>query len=45
MQTKLEKVENNIAEFEVTIPVANFDNATYQAYRKNVKKFNLPRCV
>lgn len=42
MNTKLEKLENNVVKFEITVEAEKFNEAVQKAYKKNVKKFNVP---
>lgn len=42
MNTKVEKIENNVVKVEVSVPVEKFQEALKKAYQKNVKKFNIP---
>lgn len=42
MNTKVEKIENNVVKVEVNVPVEKFQEALKKAYQKNVKKFNIP---
>ncbi|WP_392486312.1 trigger factor [Haloimpatiens sp. FM7315] len=42
MNTKVEKIENNVVKLEITVDVAEFSKALEKAYKKNVKKFNVP---
>ena len=42
MNAKMEKVENNVIKFEITVEAEKFNEAIEKAYKKNVKKFNVP---
>lgn len=42
MNTKVEKIENNVAKIEVTVPAEKFQEAIKKAYKKNANKFNIP---
>jgi trigger factor len=42
MNTKLEKLENNVVKFEITVEAEKFNEAVQKAYKKNSKKFNVP---
>lgn len=42
MNTKVEKIENNVVKVEVSVPVEKFQEALKKAYQKNAKKFNIP---
>lgn len=42
MNTKVEKIENNVVKVEVTLPIEKFNEALKKSYNKNVKKFNIP---
>lgn len=42
MNSKVEKLENNIVKVEVTVPAEKFQAAIKKAYSKNVGKFNVP---
>lgn len=42
MSSKLQKVENNVAELELVVEAAKFDAALEKSYRKNVKSITLP---
>ncbi|WP_035289595.1 trigger factor [Clostridium sp. KNHs214] len=42
MNTKMEKTEKNIVKLEITVEAAEFNKALEKAYKKNVKKFNVP---
>ncbi|MDF2504265.1 trigger factor [Clostridium sp.] len=42
MNAKMEKLENNVVKFEITVESAKFDEAVKKAYKKNCKKFNVP---
>lgn len=42
MNTKVEKIENNVVKVEVSVPVEKFQGALKKAYQKNAKKFNIP---
>ncbi|QGU94252.1 trigger factor [Clostridium bovifaecis] len=41
MNTKIEKVENNIVKLEITVDKAKFNEAIQKAYKKNVGRFNI----
>lgn len=42
MNTKLEKIENNVIKLEITVDNEKFKEAMKKSYIKNVKKFNIP---
>ena len=42
MDVKMEKIEANIVKFEVKVEASKFDEAINKAYKKNMKKFNVP---
>lgn len=42
MSSKVEKIENNVASLEIKVSPEDFVNAMKKAYKKNVKKFNIP---
>ncbi|QAA34116.1 trigger factor [Clostridium manihotivorum] len=42
MDVKMEKIEANIVKFEVKVEAKKFDEALNKAYKKNIKKFNVP---
>ena len=42
MNSKLEKVENNIATLEITVSSEKLNEGIMKAYLKNVKRFNIP---
>lgn len=42
MDVKMEKIEANIVKFEVKVEAKKFDEALNKAYKKNIKKFNIP---
>ena len=42
MSVKLEKLENNIVKFEVTVEAEKFNEAMKKSYIKNAKKYNIP---
>ncbi len=42
MNVKLEKLENNIVKFEITVEAAKFSEAVKKAYKKNSKKYDVP---
>lgn len=42
MNTKVEKIENNLVKVEVTLSNEKFNEALKKSYNKNVKKFNIP---
>jgi trigger factor len=42
MEVKMEKIEANIVKFEVKVEAKKFDEALNKAYKKNIKKFNIP---
>lgn len=42
MNTKLEKIENNVIKLEITVDNEKFKEAMKKSYTKNVKKFNIP---
>lgn len=42
MNVKVEKKENNIIELEITVEAEKFNEGMKKAYKKNVKKFNIP---
>lgn len=42
MNTKVERIENNVVKIEVTVPAENFKEALKKSYEKNVSKFSVP---
>jgi trigger factor len=42
MEAKMEKIDVNIVKFEVKVEAEKFDAALERAYKKNIKKFNVP---
>lgn len=42
MNTKVEKIEKNIVKLEITVEATEFNKALEKAYKKNVKRFNVP---
>lgn len=42
MNIKMEKVENNVVKLEITVDKTQFNEAVQKAYKKNVKRFNIP---
>ncbi|MCY6369668.1 trigger factor [Clostridium ganghwense] len=42
MNTKFEKIETNIVKLEITVEKEKFNEALQKAYKKNVKRFNIP---
>ena len=42
MKANLEKIENNIAMLEIEVGADRFEEAMNRAYKKNVKKINVP---
>ncbi len=42
MNSKLEKLENNIATLEITVSPEKLEQGMMKSYLKNVKKFNIP---
>ena len=42
MEAKMEKIDVNIVKFEVKVDADKFKEALTRAYKKNVKKFNVP---
>lgn len=42
MNSKLEKIENNVATLEITVSPEKFEEGMMKSYIKNVKKFNIP---
>lgn len=42
MNSKLEKVENNVATLEITVSPEKLEEGMMKAYLKNVKRFNIP---
>ena len=42
MEAKMEKIDVNVVKFEVKVEAAKFSEALTKAYKKNVKKFNVP---
>ena len=42
MEAKMEKIEKNLVEFEITVEADKFQEAIKKAYNKNVKNFNVP---
>lgn len=42
MNTKIERVENNVVKLEITVDKEKFNEAIQKAYKNNVKKFNIP---
>ena len=43
MEAKMEKIDVNVVKFEVKVEADKFKEALTRAYKKNVKKFNVPR--
>src|SRR5690554_5369573 len=42
MSSKVEKIENNVAKLEIQVSPEDFAKAMEKAYKKNVKRFNIP---
>ena len=42
MEAKMEKIDVNVVKFEVKVEADKFKDALTRAYKKNVKKFNVP---
>ena len=42
MNTKIERVENNVVKLEITVEKEKFNEAIKKAYKKNAKRFNVP---
>lgn len=42
MNAKLEKLENNVVKFEITVEAAKFSEAVKKAYKKSSKKYDVP---
>lgn len=42
MNVKIEKLENNIMQLEITVEAQKFDEALLKSFKKNSKKFDLP---
>ena len=42
MEAKMEKIDVNVVKFEVKVEADKFKEALTRAYKKNVKKFNVP---
>ena len=42
MEAKMEKIDVNVVKFEVKVEAAKFSEALTKAYKKNVKKLNVP---
>ncbi|EES92294.1 trigger factor [Clostridium botulinum C] len=42
MNTKIETIENNVVKLEITVEKEKFNEAIKKAYKKNVKRFNIP---
>ena len=42
MEAKIEKIDVNVVKFEVKVEADKFKEALTRAYKKNVKKFNVP---
>ncbi len=42
MNVKVEKLENNVVKLEISVESAKFNEGIKQAYKKNVKNFNIP---
>jgi len=42
MNAKIEKLENNIIQLEITVEAQKFDEALLKSFKKNSKKFDLP---
>ncbi|MFZ5353212.1 MAG: trigger factor [Bacillota bacterium] len=42
MNSRLEKMENNIATLEITVSAEKLEQGMMKSYMKNVKKFNIP---
>lgn len=42
MNTKIEKVDNNVIKLEITVEKDKFNEAIQKAYKKNAKKYNIP---
>jgi len=42
MNYKMDKIENNVVKFEITVEVGQFNQALTKAFKKNASKFNIP---
>ncbi|SEF84601.1 trigger factor [Caloramator fervidus] len=42
MNTKVERLENNVVKIEVTVPADKFKEALKKSYEKNASRFNVP---
>ncbi|ADL08502.1 trigger factor [Thermosediminibacter oceani] len=42
MKVNVEKIENNVATLKIEVGADEFEKALEQAYKKNVKRFNIP---
>lgn len=42
MDVKIEKLEKNIVELEITVEAVKFNEALLKSYKKNVKRFDIP---
>ena len=42
MEAKMEKIDVNVVKFEVKVEADKFKEALIRAYKKNIKKFNVP---
>ena len=42
MEAKMEKIDVNVVKFEVKVEADKFKEALTRAYKKNIKKFNVP---
>ena len=42
MNAKIEKLENNIVQLEITVEAQQFDKALMKSFKKNGKRFDLP---
>lgn len=42
MNTKIEKLENNVVKLEITVEKGAFSEALKKSYKKNLKNFNIP---
>lgn len=42
MNTKIEKLEENVVKLEITVEKEEFDKCIQKSYKKNVKSFNIP---
>lgn len=42
MNSKLEKIENNVATLEISVSAEKLEDGIMKSYLKNVKKFNIP---